>query len=235
MAAPTFVDGDVYQASFGSFDSTPAVGHQAHNSGDLVIQFLAHDENASTTTPPSTGINGETLLFTVVEGDAGNDPSVAMIAWVATSDVASPGTREWTVGGGAAWVSMSLVIPAGEFDSVTPIDSQSGIAGNGSNSSNVPTPAWTCIAAGGRVIVFLGIDADPILTTPTGWTLPSENTTETNVKAGLAYRNAETTALENIPSVNFTISNDTSSTVGLVVNGPAGGDTVIDVPVGPVW
>ena len=223
MAAPTFDSGDVYTTSLNSYDTTPAVGHQAHNSGDLVIQFLASDEQTATTAP-STGINGETLEFTLVEGNMTAEPSIAVIAWVATTNVASAGTREWGTDG-AAWCAKTIVIPSGEFDATTPIDSVSGISGFGSNNNNVPTPAWSGTAAGGRVICGLAVDSDPLSGNATGWTNVSEDDIG-NVTLAVVYRDAETTALESIASANFTTTSDTSATVGLVVNGPPGGGSV---------
>ena len=217
--APTFDSGDVFESGSNTATTTPPMGHQAHSSGDLVIQIMGIDDD-DTITLPSAGLNSETLLASVV-GNSGSlsGPAIGMIAWVANAGQSSS-TRNWAIGGGGEqWTGMTLVIPAGEFDATTPINVVSTVQGNSSDSTNVPTPTMTTSStAGGRVIVGMAVDVDPFTGTPTGWTAPVLRDRGA-VALGIAYRDAETTATESVGSVNFTITLDTSSTVGLVVNG----------------
>ena len=221
MAAPTFSSGDVTQSEDTTeSDTTPDVAFAAYDNGDLVIQFLCVDDDP-TITPPTTGPNSESLLASVV-GDSGasSGPAIGMIAWVGTSSQSS-GVTVWGLDTGRAWKAYSIEITSGEFSSGTPVDSVSAIAGNNTDSSNVPTPVWTGTLSGGRVIVGLSVDVDPMTGTPANWT--QVLTDDVGRVAGtIGYRDAETTSSETIASVNWTIASDTSSTVGLVINGPGG-------------
>ena len=228
MAAPIPASPDTDAWAEGDTDATPAMDHPAHSIGDLVIQCMVQD-NDDSITQPTSGLNSESLVLNF-EGDSGdnNGPRLAVIAWVADA-AQSAVSVDWAFAVARHYESATIVIPAGEFDSVTPIDSESLVAGSPTLSSTVDTPAWNGTAAGGRVICFLAIDARSITVEPSGWTKIHEQTRATSkITLAIVYRDAETTATESIASVDYIISaSDTHSTFGIVVNGPAAGGSII--------
>ena len=225
MAAPTFDSGDITSSGDGStISNNPSWSYPAYGNGDLLIAFMVNDNDLGNT-PPTTGPNGETLEFTAITGfGSGAGPTIGMIAWVGTASQ-TQGTDTWAFGGTEEWRAQVIKIPSGEFDSVTPIDSESTVNGGGP-SANIVTPTWSAVAAGGRVICGLATDSNQTITEATGWTMPVSDTGN-SVGMATAYRDAETTLAESIPSANFALSaSDTYASLGLVVNGVAGGDSV---------
>jgi len=140
-----------------------------------------------------------------------------MIAWVGTASRSS-GTQNWTIALAEGWCAKTIKIGSGWFLSSNPIDSISSIGGSSTNSSNVPTPSWSTTTAGGLVLVGLSIDADPCTGAPSGWEI-TETTDIGSVSGTIGQRGAATTASETITSVNYTCASDTSSTLGIVING----------------
>jgi hypothetical protein len=140
------------------------------------------------------------------------------------------GSLTWTRGNAEQWVGHTVKVLAGEFDSVTPLSAYSGFSGSSTTSNDIPTPSWTIGADddGGTVVCQLVTDIAAIsATAPTGWTI-LENTDIGALARALVVRDAATTSSENIASVNFTTTNETSSTVAVVVRPPAGG---LSIPV----
>ena len=230
MAAPVIEIGDLTNSSNNSVDTTPDVSYPAYADGDLLITVLAMDDDTVNfpITPPSTGPFSETLEFTAVAGDTGSQagPGIGLIAWVGT-DSRSSGAHAWAIGStGQRWNAYTILVPAGEFDAGTPIDSVSDIGGNATSSNNVTTPSWDTDTAGGRVLVGCAVDTRAWGAAASGWTTVDSDEA-TTVTIAITTRNAETTSTETISSVTHTIDGsdiDTSSTVGLVINGPVAGE-----------
>lgn len=221
---PTLVTGDITQSqSTVETDETPSVEHPDYVSGDFLAQFFMMDDDDPLTIP-TTGVNGESLLFTGVQGAATTaGPTIAMIAWIGDATIGS-GTRDWAIGGGGeGWVAYTIKKAAGTFGAATPIDSYSTSINSAGSGSDVPTPSWSAVAADGLVVVGCAIDGGDALTgVAANWTLVRADNPST-VGAGITIRDAATTALESIPSVNHTTVSDSSATLGFVLSGYAAG------------
>ncbi len=207
----------ITQTNNDTAQTTAAVRHPDYIDGDLIIQWWGSDDDDAVTAATS-GANGETLLHSFT-GDSGSGagPVVGVIAWVGDATITA-GTQNWTIAAAEHWHVHTLKIRRGAFDATTPIASNSAVAGNSANSTNVPTPAWTAGSTAGQTVMCgLVTDADPILTVPSDWRIISGNDTG-SVAGSVAIRDTTTTASESISSVNFTIASDTSSTYGITLN-----------------
>lgn len=221
MAAPvpsTFVNsGD------GAATTSWAVTHPAYSAGDLILFHIVSD-STPTHNWGATGPDGETVFTIVDSHTASNAERVSAFGYVAAAARAQS-TFTVTPSSAEQWTATVLLIPAGEFNAATPIDSVVGTGGNSSTSGpNAPTPAWTTSSAvtSGRPIVWLGVDTDPIGTS-TGPAIWSQLTTVDRgaVSGTLGYRNAAAGPSESIASVNWGWFSDSSSTLGYVINEPA--------------
>ena len=226
MAAPTFDINDV-DSSFGSSGGSFArPTHQAYVSGDLMIMAFFQDDD-DTITRPTTGPNSETLIVDFEDEIGINGPKLIVQAWVGTGTV-SAGYQDFT-NWNEGWIGQTILIPSGEFDSTTPIDSVS-LVGGATSGTTAPSPAWDGTAAGGRVIVFAGADFRAFTGgVPSGWTQVVEQfESDAAVGCSVSYRTAETTASEAIATANWTLDDSGANTsFGLVVNAPAGGGSII--------
>ena len=220
--APNLItDSNTVAGGSNTATTSPAVPYPDYEDGDLLISFLMIDDDDNIT-PPSTGPNSETLLNSV-DGDSGGTagPAIGIISWLGTTS-RTGGTQTWTISSAEGWVGYTVRVKKGSFNATTPVNSTSGIAGNSGNSSNVPTPAWTAgSAATGRIIVGMAVDADPMLSAPSGWQI-FRTSDIGSVSGTIGFRDAATTSSESISSVNYTIASDSSSTVGMVINGTDG-------------
>ena len=218
MSAPVIETGDVTGSGSNSPTTAPDPDFPAYGVGDLLITYLMTDDDDAIT-PPATGPNGEVRNI-IGNGNSGSvdGPTIAAIWWIGTA-AQSAGSQTWAIAAAEQWVGKTIKIPAGEFDLADPVDSVSGIGGSSVNSADVPTPAWSTTRAGGRVVVGAAIDTDPFTAAAVGW----KNVQSTDIGAvsgTITTRDAETTVSESIPSVDHSTILDTSSTLGLVVNGP---------------
>lgn len=201
--------------------SNPSVTYPAYSTGDLLIQFVAVDQNR-TITPPSTGPDGETIgtiLASTFPGSAG--PALAAIYWIATAGQSSS-TTAWTLDTTDSWDAQTIRVPAGEFDPAKPIDVISGTGSSSTDSTVATMPAFTADRPNGRVVAVGGVDADPMDATfsPTGWTDLFDNDRGA-VCSFSATRDAATTAGETIAAADFGINpTDSYEVVGFVVNAP---------------
>lgn len=230
--------GDITR-DFSNTDSTaPPCDVPAYVSGDLIIMFFGCDDDLAsnaTFSHPSTGRNGETLILSSYGsgGSSSTGPTQGVAAWVGDATVAA-GNWVWSLGGvGEQWASECIKVPAGEFDATTPIGAVSGYSGNTSASgTTIATPAITAGSTdgGGKYIVHIVTDADPISGSPTGWST-IVNSDRGAIASAIVQRDADVTDSESIASVNYTISSDSSSTKGLIIRAPAAtGETATGAP-----
>ena len=152
-----------------------------------------------------------------------------VIAWVGDATIGA-GSLEWTRGQAESWDGRTILVPAGEFDASTPIGDISGFAGNTDDEITVPTPAWTAGATdgGGRVVVFLSVDADPITGSVAGWALLA-NSDLGAVASAIAIRTAAAVNSTAISSVTYDIIADTSSSIGIIVREPTTGPSALQM------
>jgi len=233
MATPVIEAGDV-QADSGGATTSPDPEHQAYVAGDLLIQFLGGDDDLATDslTAPANGPNGETLIVSSVGsgGHATTGPVTGVIAWVGNDTVAA-GTLTWARGNAESWSGRCIKIPAGEFDSVTPIGTVSTHQGNSDSSgTTAPTPTMTAGASdgSGKILVCICVDLITFTGTVSGWTI-LQNIDDGGQGCGVVVRDAAASNSESISSVDYTVANDSSSCIGLIVRDPdaaAGGHPV---------
>ena len=225
MTRPVIEAGDITTSSNNNADTTPDISFPDYVSGDLLIMCITQDDDITnhTITSPANGPNGETLILdsTGSGGSSSAGPATGIIAWVG-DDTVSASTLAWAISGaGEQWGGRCVKVLAGEFDASTPLGTLSGYSGNtSSGGTTIATPSWTIGASdgGGAVVVFLGTDSDPIGGTPSGWTLLA-NTDHGAVAMAVAVRDADSTNSETVASVDYTLTADSSSTIGVVVRG----------------
>lgn len=204
MADPT-------PTGFVSTDSGVSLSHSvdfpAHASGALVLVHCAF-AGSVVASVSGTGPNGETLtierkLQAEDDGGAENDGAAAVIRWVATA-AASAGTITVTVDSSASLRAVAGYVPAGDFNASAPIETSGAKHGALSTSHN--SIALTGVAAGGRVMHFIDIDAlGGHDAAPAGWTNVAERTA-TPSSAVLFSRTAVTTAAESVAAQAFTFT-----------------------------
>lgn len=219
MAAPLIEAADISATS--GFASSWSAPYNAYVSGDLVVFHLASDAALVTHTLPASGPNSEAITTLTNSTSTGSGGATISVWYFVGSATTGSGSQTVTPSGSEAYVATSFVVPAAEFNAATPIEAFA-TSGSAGSQSTVPSPALSGTNAGGRVVAWLGIDTDTVTGTPTGWT-DRDLTAQGQVTGCLSTRDAETTATESIPSYDWTIPSDSSTTAGYVVNGPAGG------------
>ena len=222
LTTPLVESGDVTQSGSNTAQATWAVSFPSYVAGDLLIFHVASDANV-THDWPATGPNGETIN-TIVDshGSAGTSAERVSAFWFIGSDTEASGSLTVTPSASEQWVAAVLKVPVGEFDPDTPIDSVVGTGGNSSGTgSTAPSPAWSASAAAaqGRVMAWIGIDADPVTATPSGW-LDISSVDIGAVSGTLSRRTAAATASESIASATWSLASDSSSTLGYVILPP---------------
>lgn len=203
--------------------ATFPVSHPAANTGDLLIFYVAWDDSTTTTdVAEPSGANGETL--TEINATPITDAStetrakawycVTTGSWTATTKTFTPSATE-------SWSATVVRIPAGEFDSSTPIGATSTSAATGVADTSAVSPAYTAGASdgGGALLWFAGVDTDPLTGTITGWTILQQQDLGA-VAHGVAVRNTEVSNSESIASANWTIAGDSWTSIAVIVRGP---------------
>jgi hypothetical protein len=225
MAKPVIESGDITTTT--GTGTTAALDTPAYVSGDLLIAFLGIDDDVTANNPqnPATGPFGETLIYDLAGsgGSSASGPTQCAVAWVGTATRAAD-TIDFTWTGDEFWAGRVIKVLAGEFDATTPLGAASGFAGNTSSTgTTVPTPVWTLDAddGGGAILVHMVVDADPLSGTPGGWTL-TVNTDHGGLATAITQRDAESVDSETTVSVDYTVSSDSSSTLGIVIRALSG-------------
>lgn len=214
--APTVEAGDVTESGNNTATTSWAVSYPAYVSGDLLIFHVASDANV-THDWPATGPNGETIN-TIVDSTGGTAQRASGFWFVGTGTISS-GTLTVTPSATEQWTAAVLKVPAGEFNSSTPIQTNIGTDNDTTANTSWDTPAWTSDAtADGRVVCFAAHDAVTTSATPAGWdTLAARDRGE--VGCTLASRQAANTSSESIASASFTKTSESDSSFGYVING----------------
>lgn len=225
MTTPVIEAGDISTSVDDGVDTDPAtVQLPSYSSGDLVIVGFATDTGSITHTLPTAGPNSETINTIVANNDqgGGGGPDSSAFWYVATANETTP-TIDVTISSNARWYAVIIVVPAGEFDSTTPIQTNDGNTGSSSTTTTASTPTWTADGtANGRVVGMLWADTQSMSGTATGWTV-RENTDHGRVSQMVTTRDAANTASESIAAADYTIdSADTYTSIGFIVNEPAG-------------
>ena len=160
-----------------------------------------------------TEINATPVTDSSTETRAKAWYTVATGAWTAGTISFNPDATE-------SWSATCVRVPAGEFDSATPIGAI-GTANGPTTDSAVASPAFSAGASDGdgRLIWFAGVDTDPLLTLDAGWTELQKQDLGA-VAHGAAIRDAAVTDSEAIGSVNWDILGDSNTSIAFVVRAP---------------
>jgi len=224
-AAPVIESSDITHTN-NTNTAARTISYPAYGNGDLIIQAIATDADVSHTAP-SSGPNEETLQTIILDQSPNSSgPHLSVIYYIATAAQGSPGTLTWGFSGNETSSGETIVVPAGEFDSGTPIDAISTVGvQTGSTGATITMPSFDSVNAGGRVVAIGGIDSDPMDNpfSPAGWTDRAglSGRDDGSQNTFVATRDAETTASETIAAADFGINTgDTAVAVGFIVNGP---------------
>lgn len=164
-------DGDLTKSGNNTASTAWAISHPAASTGDLIIFNCNWDDSTTTTgLTHSNGKNGESpvdIIGPIASASTANRSKawyyVATGAWSAGTIISTPSASE-------QWTATVIRVPAGEFDSSTPI----GVSASTANVStgNPACPGYTTGASdgGGRAICYIATDVDDADGTATGWT-----------------------------------------------------------------
>ena len=222
MATPPLIEAADCAFQTGAGTPWPDIDYNAYALGDLVVFHISSDRRSVTHGVLPDGPNGETITILANSANIGGSSDPTISVWYFIGSATTPaGSLTVTSSGTESVASCSFVLPAGEFDSGNPIEAFD-TAGNTVDSSTISSPALTGITADGTVVAFLGIDSDVITGSPSGWT-DLGTADEGSIIGHLAVRDAATTVSEAIAAADWTVSGDTATTAGYVVNAPTGG------------
>lgn len=231
MARPALTS--VTTSGSSSAQSSWGISRPAYSSGDLVLFCLVSDDatNVASLTIPN-GPNGEApvTLITRYFGTSGADQRIDVWYYIATSSE-SAGTFTVTPSASETWYAVSAVCESGDFDTTMPIGGTHSFSGSG----NTPTTGNFITGPfddGGAIFAWLGVDTDPITSTPSGWTelAYSDNGAESG---GLYSYDTDAVADTGMSAFNWSIANDTWCIYVFCIR-PPGGPTLnyVDVPSG---
>jgi hypothetical protein len=218
VAAPVIEAADCTESGNNTATTSWAVSYPAYVSGDLLCFHVASDANV-THNWSATGPNGETVVD-ISDSYGGSAQRISAFYFVGS---ATTGASTFTVTPSATeqWTAVVVKVPAGEFDSATPVQATIGSANVTTAAANLATPTWNAGAkADGRIVVAAAIDTLTTSAAPSGWTaLIQRDRGAVGIMVGV--RDAATTASESVASATFTKSSETHSVIGYVINAPA--------------
>lgn len=153
-----------FDSALGGGTASTATGPATVAEGDLLILFVLADDTQTALTGSTTGSpawpSGWTEIQAGINRSAGGDVS-GHAAWkiAGAGDVAS-GTGvayslTWTVA--ASGSATFIRVPAGEFDTTTPLG-PSSLAVTGSGATSIALPGITTTVADTRLVAFYGVD-----------------------------------------------------------------------------
>lgn len=200
--------------------TTWSVSVPAASSSDLLIFGISWDDSTNVTavTPPS-GQNGETL--TAINGTPATDSGTetrSQVWYVVTTGNWTAGTLVFTPNAAEQWTASVVRVPAGQFDSGTPIGASVTRGSTSTTATSIQNSAFTASSTdgNGRMFVWTSADADP-QTVAAGFTAVS-NVDRGNVSGGMFTRDSIVTNSESIASTTVaTIASDSWTTVAFVV------------------
>lgn len=217
MAAPLIEVADCTESGNNTATTSWAVSYPAYASGDLLCFHVASDANV-THDWSATGPNGETVV-TISDSYGGTAQRISAFYFVGSATT-SAGTFTVTPSATEQWTAVVVKVPAGEFDSTTPVQATIGSDNVTTAAEGLATPTWTAGAkSDGRIVVAAAIDTLTTSAAPTGWTaLIQRDRGAVGIMVGV--RDAGTTSSESIASATFTKSSETHSVIGYVINDP---------------
>lgn len=218
--SPTVEAGDFVESGNNVTGTAVALDYPAYGTGDLLLAFVDLSLTSGLTLTLDTMPNGETpvTLYNALQSDVTN---TVLFYWIGTGTEAA-GTLNNTSSGSTRWTGAVLKIPAGEFDPSNPIST----AVDTQTSTSGTTPGFDTFSAnsddgGGKLLVFISADVDPISGTPTGYT-DYVDTDRGRASIVISGRDALVTTSESITGVSWSIGGDSYANVAFIVR-PAPG------------
>lgn len=198
------------------------VSYPNASSGDLLLYNIIWDDSTTTTSVTKPlGPNGET--FVAVVGPATDSgTTVRSEAWYYKA------TGTWTSGSHTVvpsaseqWTATVLRVPSGEYDSASAIGAVASYAGNAATDTFASSPTLVAGAsdANGRIVAWIGVNADPVLSTPSGWsTIASVD--RGAISGTLSFRETAASASETVAPARWSIAADTSANLAYIIRAP---------------
>jgi len=223
IVAPVIESGDCTGSGSNVTSTSLSVAYPAYVSGDLLVLHLSLWTTGNTITVPS-GPNGETLstLVNSYSSAAADGPALVIVYWIGSGTVGSGNLAITASEANTRWEGCVVKVPAGEFNSTTPI---SATYGTDSQSSDTTAPATKAFTTGsdtaqGKLCGWIGVDQDPLTGTASGWTVLYRND-RGRASAQLTVRDAATTASEAVSAAAYSIAGDSWASVTYVIRPPA--------------
>ena len=234
MATPPLIEAaDITEDGSNSITTPWDIATPAYANGDILIMHLGGDGSSSGAGAVQHGAlpngpNGESPVTIVHNFFPDSDtygPTISVWYYICSG---APGasTVRVTPSAGDQWVSMAVLIPAGEFDATTPLDPHANSTAtrfDNSNSGSLSKAASNADNADGTICFYGGVDTDSIGAAPTGYT----NIASTDigfVSNVFATRDAASTASESIAaSGDWSGVSDSTASVTYILQAPSGG------------
>ena len=233
--------GDCTRSGSNSTSTTIGLTLPAYSSGDLVIINIGYwaDNNDDQGVTWPSGPDSETI--TEIENDYGPpatnaDLEVYAFGWYIATDDYVGGTLNITADEGTRWDGVVVVVPNGEFNITTPISSASSQDYSADNTTDLDLPAFSANAndTGGKLVVFVIADQDPIESTPPVGYSALVTHDMGRVAIQLAVRDSAVTTSESIAKANFGLAGagtDAMIVYGYIVRPPTATSNEVYVSV----
>ena len=193
-----------------------------YNEGDLVIVLINiwQDNNNDTDVTWPSGPEGETVTSVETGYGGSGNVDLPLIAFGWFQGAAGGHTSaNWdvTTNDTTRFASAVVIVPAGEYDSDTPI----GATGKTFDTADSTTPGFPAFTANGddtdgKLLAFIAVDQDPISGTPSGWT-DFVDLDQGRASIVLSGRDTAVSSGESIDATSWSIAGDAYSAYGFVV------------------
>ena len=193
------------------------------STGDLLVFCISWDNSTNTTdvTEPA-GKASETLLEVNATPAVSNGSEVRCKVWYCICAGSwTAGTIAFTPSASEQWTGVTIRVPAGEFDSTTPIGASDTGASAGTAEANVQHGAFTAGPSdgSGKLCIWTAADTDPQTVAANYTEVANED--RGAVSGGFFTRNAAVTNSESISATTVsTIASDSWCSVAFVVRAP---------------
>lgn len=221
---PVIETGDATNS--GDNNTTPTspwpVSRPTAATGDLLLLLIGWDDSTNNTgVTVANGPNGEvwSQIGSVVSSAS---TEVRLTAyWVVATGSWGAGSISVTPAANEQWTATVIKVPAGEFDSVTPIGANATRASTGTAETSVLKPNLNAGASdgGGRLVWAGCVDADPLVTLSSGYTSVA-NVDRGNVALGVATRDTAVTDSESVTDGTWSIASDSWCSIAFIVRAP---------------
>lgn len=216
---PTPDSGDATESGNNTASTSWALSVPNASTNDLLIFCISWDDSTACTdvTEPS-GQNSETLSEVNATPATDSGTETRCKVWYCKCTGAwTAGTITFTPAASEQWTGACIRIPAGEFDSTTPIGA-SGTSNSTADGANIQHAAFSAGGSdgGGRLCVWTSADTDP-QTVASGFTAIA-NEDRGAVSGGFFTRDTVVTDSESFSATTVsTIASDSWCTVAFVI------------------